>query len=725
MFDKEEFLEKSKSFFSKYYKYFIFGVLGILLVFLIIFLIPKKPLYERALNAIQKYVKEKNIVLTSEEQYFSFEEIGLEVDKECLSGGLVIADNNRYQILYICDNKYSDDLNKIIKSNQIKLAGPNPFYIKRGNFFVEPGYTESNDLLVKTSDNIESKVGIYVVNYEAYGGNVPLKSKRIVVMTRDDFESYPIINLRGNQYETVLQGRNYEDAGYYAYDSKDGEITNKVQKTGSVNTQSIGLYQIRYSVVNSSGNSYESIRHVNVIKDTSPLNIKYTLTPSTKTSESVKINIKISGNNYRYTLKPNNFITSLTDFDYDVTENGTYKFVIKKIDGDYIEKEITVSNIERKVEPQKPSTAFKDLKIKISSILPYLNTNDYSMFQVATFAKGKIVETYSSGCTDDTKFYLSSATKSILGIVAAKMDEDNLISLTDEANKYWYRMHDSTYTGYTSEWLSMMGNKETLISHTDPKRKMFQNGGNLINLLTHSSTVMNLNMIHMIPGDETSEYFGGSISSNYGRAAFMLHHSSGQLFESGKVPGRTTAYRYQKDDLTREHAIAGFTMQIAMKESINEYMRENILNKVNSSSNPAFINGNSIYFAAGYESSAKDVASIIAAIANDGVYEGNRVFSENAIQNLEIKYSNLKNQTIAFDYSDGKYFKYGNFTGVSYFGHREYRLSSMYNHYNSYISYDPENGYGFVITVKLNSSSKKTNTLDSFTKTADYFYKNA
>ena len=724
MFDKEEFMEKVKTFFSKYYKYFIGGAVLICLVLLIVALIPKTPLKERVIASLEKYIKENKIVLTGEERYFSFEDIGVESDNNCLSGGLVIADNSGYQILYICDNKYSDDLNKILASNQIELAGPNPFYIKRGNFFVEPGYAETNDLVVKSTEEVGTKVGIYVVNYEAYGGNVPLKSKRIVVMTRDDFESYPIINLRGNQYETILQGRNYDDAGYYAYDSKDGEITANVKKTGNVNTSKVGLYQIRYSVVNSSGNSYESVRNVNVVKDTSPVNFKYTITPTTKTTESVKINIKVSGSNYRYTLKPNNAITSLNDFDYDVTENGTYKFIVKKIDGDYIEEIITVSNIEKKSE-ESQSTNFKDLKLKISSILPHLNTKDYSMYQIATFAKGKIVETYSSGCTDNTKFYLSSATKSILGIVAAKMDEDNIISLTDEANKYWYRLHDMSFSTHTSEWRSMMGAEGTLIKHTNPTLTMFQNGGNLINFLTHSSTVMNMNMVHMIPNDETSEYFGGSISSNYGRAAFMLHHVSGQLFEAGKVPGRTTSYKYQKDDLTREHSIAGFTMQIAMKESINEYMKKNILNKVSSESNPAFRNGNSIYFAAGYESSAKDVASIIAAIANDGVYEGNRVFSEDAVRNLEIKYSNLGNQTIAFDYNNGKYFKYGNYSGISYFGVKEYDLASMYNYYNSYISYDPQNGYGFVITVKLDSSSKKSNTLDSFIKTADYFYKNA
>ena len=713
-------LEKVKNFFNANLQKLIYVFLVVLIIIGVILLIPKKSLYERAVSKFKSYIEENNITLTNDEQYFSFETIDLKPDKNCFNGGLIIATNDSYKILYICDNEYSEDLKIVLNSNEIALVGQNPFYIKRGNFYVEPGYYEKSDLVIKSNDNIESKEGMYVVDYEAYGGNVPLKSKRIIIMTYDDFESYPIINLRGGQYVTVLQGRSYVEEGFEAYDSKDGSINNSVRISGNVNTSKLGFHSIKYAVTNSSGNTYEIIRNVNVIKDLSPINFTYTITPEHK-AESVKINIKVSGNNYLYTLKPNNFITYLNDFDYNVTENGTYTFIIKKKDGDTLEKTITVSNIEKK---SVVTSNFKDLNVRISSLLPYLDTSKYSMFQIATFAKGKIVETYSSGCSDNTSFYLSSASKTILGIVAAKMHEDSIVDLDSEMSSYWYRMHDYNFATCTPEWRSMMGPEVTIMSYTSSTKKLFQNPATLRNALTHSSTVKNMDMIHMVTTDPTSEYFGGSLSKTYGRAAFMLAHTSNQLFEKGKVPGRTTAYNYQNDDLTREHAMAGFTMQIAMKESINEYMRRTIFNKLNTTSNPGFLNGNSIYFAAGYKSSAEDVAKIVAAIANNGIYDDNLIFGSEALNQIKIVYTDLKNQTIAFDYN-GKYFKYGDFSNINYFKVDEYNLSDMDNNYVSYISYDPIYGYGFVVTAKYNNSANKSNNLSTFNNTANYFYKNA
>ena len=200
----------------------------------------------------------------------------------------------------------------------------------------------------------------------------------------------------------------------------------------------------------------------------------------------------------------------------------------------------------------------------------------------------------------------------------------------------------------------------------------------------------------------------------------MLAHTSTQLFETGAIPGVKTYYDYKKDDLTREHALAGFTMQIAMKESINEYLKREVFNKIGATSNPNFRNKNSIYFAAGYQSSALDTAKIIAAVANDGVYENKTILGKESIENIEKVYPNLKNQTIAFDYVDGKYIKYGNFSGISYFYH--YDLSEMYAKYATYISYDPNTSNGFVVNIKYKDSN--SNSFNEFNSMSKYFYSN-
>ena len=77
-------------------------------------------------------------------------------------------------------------------------------------------------------------------------------------------------------------------------------------------------------------------------------------------------------------------------------------------------------------------------------------------------------------------------------------------------------------------------------------------------------------------------------------------------------------------------------------------MKRVILDKVNASGKPNFKNGNSIYFAAGYLSSAVDVAKIIATVANDGKYENNVIFKKETVDNIEKVYSNLNNLIFIF-----------------------------------------------------------------------------
>ena len=52
--------------------------------------------------------------------------------------------------------------------------------------------------------------------------------------------------------------------GATATDSKDGTITSKITRTGTVNTGVQGTYYITYSVTNSSGNSATVVRVVKV-----------------------------------------------------------------------------------------------------------------------------------------------------------------------------------------------------------------------------------------------------------------------------------------------------------------------------------------------------------------------------------------------------------------------------------------------------------------------------
>lgn len=76
----------------------------------------------------------------------------------------------------------------------------------------------------------------------------------------------PQITLTQGSTCYVKCGTEYMEAGYYAEDICDGDITDKVQVTGDVNTSECGSYTVSYKVSDSSGNTAEAERTVRVYK---------------------------------------------------------------------------------------------------------------------------------------------------------------------------------------------------------------------------------------------------------------------------------------------------------------------------------------------------------------------------------------------------------------------------------------------------------------------------
>lgn len=77
----------------------------------------------------------------------------------------------------------------------------------------------------------------------------------------------PVINLLGNNPDTILVGSTYTDAGATAIDNIDGDISGAIVKSGSVNGNVIGSYVLKYKSTDAWGNSDSTTRLV-VVKDT-------------------------------------------------------------------------------------------------------------------------------------------------------------------------------------------------------------------------------------------------------------------------------------------------------------------------------------------------------------------------------------------------------------------------------------------------------------------------
>ena len=649
-------------------------------------------------------------------------------------------------------------------------------YIENGYSAYDSDGNNYNDEVIIDSNIDYSKSGEYSIIYKFKDIE---KKRTVTVVSSDEIKTLLVLN--GSNPMVVLLNSYYDDPGVKVIDSNytSEEMSKRVNKKSNVDTSKVGNYKIIYSLVNDAGVTFNLERIVivtdeafnifyspsentqgNVTISGTVLNSEfdYILLPDgTKTTEKSFSFVAKENGTYTFSLfdKSGNFVEKSVDIsnidnegptgycmaivangtEVSVTssETVTYNYDIDGVSSGYINedtysssKKANVVSVELKDTVGNVSKIYCDSKVYVDDSYYFTNTlkvkakdlakylSNYSQAQIVTFTAGKISDSYSSGINSNAGMYISSGTKNILGIVAAKMQEDGIINLDTKIETYWHNLSNYNFNSCTAEWKSMLGSENSLRNYIS--KNMVQSGATLRNALTNSSGLYNMNMVHLIPNNDSSEYFGGGLGKSYSTAAFMLSHTYGQLFQSSSA-GNSTNYNYQKDGLTRESTLAGTTMQIAMKQSLNEYIRSSILSKINAQSNPHFKGGNTIYLGTAFSISAIDYAKIIAAIANDGVFNDTRLFSNNTVNEIEKVYSNLKNQTIAFDYIDGKYVKYGNFIDVNYF--KNYNISDLSNYY-SYVSYNPKTSSGFVAIVKFNTN----NNLSMFNSMSNYFYSN-
>ena len=153
------------------------------------------------------------------------------------------------------------------------------------------------------------------------------------------------LNLKGEKQMTVIKGQPFEDPGYTAHDSSEGDLTDKVVVEGTVDSNTVGTYTITYRVSNSNKAKTERTRTVTVIED---LDITIDYSPKDLTNNDVTITIKITGNCLDSIIDPKGNSIKAKEAQYKVNANSEYKFTIKRTDGSTIEKTIKVDNIDKK-----------------------------------------------------------------------------------------------------------------------------------------------------------------------------------------------------------------------------------------------------------------------------------------------------------------------------------------------------------------------------------------
>ncbi|WP_298421280.1 immunoglobulin-like domain-containing protein [uncultured Kordia sp.] len=156
----------------------------------------------------------------------------------------------------------------------IVLNGNATINLNVGEAYTELGATATDNLdgnltnaIVITGTVDTTIAGTYSVNYTVSdsSGNTTQVTRTVNVIADT---TAPIITLNGNATIDLNVGEAYIELGAIATDNLDGNLTNAIVITGTVNTAVAGTYQLTYSVSDAAGNTAQVIRTVNVLADT-------------------------------------------------------------------------------------------------------------------------------------------------------------------------------------------------------------------------------------------------------------------------------------------------------------------------------------------------------------------------------------------------------------------------------------------------------------------------
>lgn len=189
-----------------------------------------------------------------------------------VSGSVDTSKEGIYEITYQVTNSEGKKTIKVrtvevyIPVPVITIKGENPTRIKVKSSYTDFGATASDELdgdltsRITTTSNINTNLdGTYQVVYSVTNnlGKTSTATRTIIVYANE-----PMITLKGENPTILYKGGNYEEAGYTANDEADGDISNKVKVSGSVNTNKAGTYKLTYEVENNYGKKGKTIRTV-------------------------------------------------------------------------------------------------------------------------------------------------------------------------------------------------------------------------------------------------------------------------------------------------------------------------------------------------------------------------------------------------------------------------------------------------------------------------------
>ena len=206
---------------------------------------------------------------------------------EVYSTGVVEEDKvGTYEITYHADHeRWHDEKTRTVEivdtvAPRIWLAETPGSYVLPGDYYEEEGFMARDNYDGDLTDAVQKTLLIDKIIYyvEDSSGN----SARVI---RDIVYYDPIppqITLDGDTSITLAYGKKYEEPGYSAFDNCDGDLTEHVQVSGSVDSNKAGTYKLYYTVEDSFGNTDTQVRTVKVKAKVLPKPQQSEVSPSGK-----------------------------------------------------------------------------------------------------------------------------------------------------------------------------------------------------------------------------------------------------------------------------------------------------------------------------------------------------------------------------------------------------------------------------------------------------------
>lgn len=228
-----------------------------------------------------------------------------------------------------------DDIDFKLNDEGYSTISVNGDYVEKGASLFIDGEDYSKDVVIDSSDVDTTRIGTYHVTYTYVAGMNQIKTLYRTVNVVDN--DAPTIKLLGSNVYTMLVNDSYNEAGVIVLDNSNEELLENVVIENNVDVTTPGVYSIKYSVSDNSGNQAVAYRTVVV---------KYSYSSSTNsvlsnsfTNNGISLSGMVNVGNFKYQMMLKNKDTgnesiinlvstgyNYYQFNLDVTnmENGNY-----------------------------------------------------------------------------------------------------------------------------------------------------------------------------------------------------------------------------------------------------------------------------------------------------------------------------------------------------------------------------------------------------------------